>query len=158
MRQTLSGAEEAAIGAYVSEALASCLAVGRLAMQNRFPSDQSLVDDFQAELRIIITEAIELSYMIREKMITANYEPYVPAGGAPFDPKFMAVEQQEKAAPDDRVICTTGIGLLYWRKEGGEGTSKTSPKLAFKKAQVFTVGNFHVLNSATRANKKNGRK
>ncbi|KAG8937834.1 hypothetical protein FRC00_000358 [Tulasnella sp. 408] len=158
LRQTLSGGEQAAIGAYVSEALANCLAVGRLAMQNRLPNDQSLMDDFQDELRIIMTEAIELSYMIREKMITANYEPYVPSGGASFEPKFMTVEQQEKAAPDDRVICTTGIGLLYWRKEGGEGTSKTSPKLAFKKAQVFTVGNLHVLNSAARAKERKERK
>lgn len=138
LRRALSTLEQSAVQAYASEALASCRAVGRLVMHSQCPNDQSLEDAFQAPLRDIVEEAFRLATMIQENIITANYGPFLPRSGDPFDPETMVVEKGDKVSPNDQVVCTTSIGLLCWKKEGRDSTSSLSPQYVFKQAQVFT--------------------
>lgn len=145
MRRLLSDGEERAIQAYVDEALAHCRIVGKLAMKDRCPNDQAFTAAFRPQLRVIIEEAFKLLTTIQERMLTVNYEPYTPPNGDEFNPEFMDVDQEDKTFPNDHVVCTTGLGLFYWRKEGREATSKMSPKSVFKKAQVLTEGNLNYL-------------
>ncbi|KIO27485.1 hypothetical protein M407DRAFT_232745 [Tulasnella calospora MUT 4182] len=147
--QSLASQKQSAVQAYVSEALARCRIVGRLVMKSQCPDDQAFENAFQTQLRAIMEEAFELSTAIQERMITANYEPYMPRSGDSFQSEFMAVEKGDEIFPDDHVVCTTGIGLLYWKKEGRENTSRLSPKLVFKAAQVFTEGNLMELVAST---------
>ncbi|KAG9044027.1 hypothetical protein FS837_008863 [Tulasnella sp. UAMH 9824] len=145
LRGALSNMEQLAVQAYVSEALANCRVVGRLAMKSQCPNDQAFEDAFQSPLRSIVEEAFGLSTMIQERMITANYGPFLPRSGDPFDPKTMVVEKGDKVSENDHVVCTTGIGLVCWKKEGRDSTSKLSPQFVFKEAQVFTEASLNDL-------------
>ncbi|KAG8957100.1 hypothetical protein FRC00_004472, partial [Tulasnella sp. 408] len=80
-------------------------------------------------------ESFAPSTTIQEKMITANYGPYLPQIGAPFDPESMVVEKGDKVSANDQVVCATGIGLLCRKKEGRDSTSRLSPEYVFKPAQ-----------------------
>ncbi|KAG8929280.1 hypothetical protein FRC00_001497 [Tulasnella sp. 408] len=143
--RTLPSLEQSAVQVYVNEALANCLVVGRLAMKSQCPNGQAFEDAFQDPLRSIMEEAFRLSATIQEKMITANYGPYLPRIGAPFDPESMVVEKGDKVSANDHVVCTTGIGLLCRKKEGRDSTSSLSPEYFFKPAQVFTEASLNNL-------------
>lgn len=73
-------------------------------------------------------------------MITANYEPFIPSDGDEFDPESMVVAQEDNSFPNDRVVCTTGLGLLCWLEEGSEDALEMSSSSVFKEAQVLTEG------------------
>lgn len=145
LREALSSREQSAIRAYASEALESCRAVGRLTMKSQCPNDQALENAFQAPLRAIMEETFGLATIIQEKMITANYGPHLPPSGAPFDPESMVVEKGDKVSANDQVVCTTGIGLLCWKKEGRDSSSRLWPQYVFKQAQVFTEASLNDL-------------
>ncbi|KAG8902707.1 hypothetical protein FRC01_009499, partial [Tulasnella sp. 417] len=143
LRRILSTQERTAVQAYVRETLAHCRVVGQLVMKSHCPNEKTFEDAFQAQLHSIMEEALGLSTILQERRITANYEPFVPPTGAPFQPESMVVETRDKIFANDHVVCTTGLGLLYWKKEGRERTSERSPKHVFKEAQVFTERNLN---------------
>lgn len=113
-------------------------------MKSHCPDDQAFEDAFKTQLHAIMDEAFGLSTIIQERRVTANYEPYMPPSGTPFQPESMVVETRDKTFPDDYVVCTTGLGLLYWKKEGRVRTSEPSLKHVFKEAQVFTERNLNM--------------
>lgn len=143
LRRVMSSHERSAVRTCVREALAHCGVVGRLVMKSHCPDEQAFKDAFQPQLHAIMDEAFGLSTIIQERRVTANYEPYMPPSGTPFQPESMVVETRDKAFPDDHVVCTTGLGLLYWKKEGRVRTSEPSPKHVFTEAQVFTERNLY---------------
>lgn len=131
---------EVQVQAYIDEALGHCRTVGQLAMKDCCPNDRAFAGAFRPQLQVIMEEAFKLLTAIQARMITANYEPYIPSDGDEFHPESMVVAQQDNPFPNGRVVCTTGLGLLYWSEEGSEDASEMSPSSVFKEAQVLTEG------------------
>ncbi|KIO22621.1 hypothetical protein M407DRAFT_216245 [Tulasnella calospora MUT 4182] len=142
LRQLLESNDEAAIQAYVNEAHELCQTAGRLAMKNRCPDGESFRNTLQPQTREIVEEAFKLLTTIQEKMVTANYEPYIRPNGRPFRSDKMNLSKQDKEYPNDHVVCTTGFGMLYSRRTGRELTSESRMHI-FKKPQVLTEANLH---------------
>ncbi|KAG8922379.1 hypothetical protein FRC00_007506 [Tulasnella sp. 408] len=130
--------EEQAIQFYANEALTYCRTAGRLVMKTRCPNDQVFATSFEMKLKEIMADAVKLLTTFQEKWTTTNFEPYTPGNGARFSAGVMEVGKQDKYFDNDRVVCTTGLGLLYWSKNSRENTSGPPQKYIFKKVQVFT--------------------
>lgn len=110
-------------------------------MKNRCPDDESFGNAFGIQTKEIIEEAFKLLTTIREKVVTRNYEPYILANGRTFRPEGMTLDKQDRAYKHDHVVCTTGLGMVYSRKNGREVTSEQPRMTLFTKPQVLTEGN-----------------
>ncbi|KAG8996768.1 hypothetical protein FRB90_012642 [Tulasnella sp. 427] len=134
--------EEQAIEIYVNDAMKTCRTAGQVLLKNRCPAPEAFATVFEPKLKDIIRHAFQLLTDIQESMMTTNFEPYVPPSGIPFDPKNMDVNPQDKADyAGDVVVCVTGVGLLYSRKNGRERTNEVPMKDVFKKPKVLTEAN-----------------
>lgn len=133
-------AHDQAVQYYVQEALHHCRLAARLALRNSCPDDQTFINTFQAQLTAIMDDAFKLQGSIQEKMLTANYDPYLPANGTPFREDFMEVDKADEVFPEDTVVCTTRLGVTLSRKKGRENSWDVE-KEVFLKAQVLTEGN-----------------
>ncbi|KAG9043147.1 hypothetical protein FS837_009946 [Tulasnella sp. UAMH 9824] len=135
--------EEQAIQVYGNEALGYCRTAGRLVMKNRCPDDYAFAATFDPKLKEIMADAVKILTVFQEKRITTNFEPFIPEKGARFSAENMEIGKQDKLFDNDRVVCITGLGLLYWGKRGRENTSGMPTKYIFKKVEVFTENNFN---------------
>lgn len=130
--------EEQAIEAFANEALGYCRLAGRLIMKNRCPDDQAFANAFQLQMKEIMDETFKLLTNIQEKIMTTNYHTYRPPNGGPFSSETMDVDKQDRRYPNDIVVSTTGLGLLYSQKKGREISNQPPPMYVFKKPQVLT--------------------
>ncbi|KAG9009251.1 hypothetical protein FRB90_008495 [Tulasnella sp. 427] len=134
--------EEQAIEIYVNDAMKTCRTAGQVLLKNRCPAPAAFATVFEPKLKDIIRHAFQLLTDIQESMMTTNFEPYVPPSGIPFEPKNMDVNPQDKTDyAGDVVVCVTGVGLLYSRKNGRERTNEVPMKDVFKKPKVLTEAN-----------------
>ncbi|KAG8929075.1 hypothetical protein FRC01_004907 [Tulasnella sp. 417] len=117
LRQVVRG-EDVAIRIYVKEALGLCHTATRLAMKNRCPDDESFTNALEPQMKEIVEEAFKLLTAIQEKMVTANYEPYTRENRRSFRSDRMTLGKQDSEYPDDHVVCSTGLGMVYSRKKG----------------------------------------
>ncbi|KAG8938220.1 hypothetical protein FRC04_009248 [Tulasnella sp. 424] len=129
-----------AVQLYIQEALHHCRLAARLALRSNCPDDQTFINTFQAQLTAITEDAFKLQGSIQEKMLTANYESYLPVNGTSFQEEFMEVDKADEVFPKDTVVCTTRLGVTLSRKKGRENLWDVE-KEVFLKAQVLTEGN-----------------
>ncbi|KAG8938627.1 hypothetical protein FRC04_008140 [Tulasnella sp. 424] len=129
-----------AVQLYIQEVLHHCRLAARLALRSSCPDDQTFVNTFQPQLTAIIEDAFKLQGSIQEKMLTANYDSYLPANGTPFREDLMEVDKADQVFPKDTVVCTTRLGVTLSRKKGRENLWDVE-KEVFLKAQVLTEGN-----------------
>ncbi|KIO27476.1 hypothetical protein M407DRAFT_232735 [Tulasnella calospora MUT 4182] len=135
--------EDTAIQIYVKEALDLCQTATRLAMKNRCPDDESFESALKPQTKEIVEEAFKLLTTIQEKMVTTNYAPEVRGNGRTFRPEKMTISKQDTEYPNDRVVCTTGLGMLYSGKKGRELSSESTRMHTFRKPEVLTEGNLN---------------
>ncbi|KAG8918679.1 hypothetical protein FRC01_001726 [Tulasnella sp. 417] len=125
----------------VDEALTNCYLAARLALKSSCPDYQAFVDAFRGPVTEIMEEAAKLRTNIQEKMLTANYEPYLPAPAVSFKAESMEVDLKvDRVFLRDTVVCTTRLGLGSSRKKEREN-SQVLLRENFLKAQVLTERN-----------------
>ncbi|KAG8929080.1 hypothetical protein FRC01_004912 [Tulasnella sp. 417] len=131
---------EEAVQSYVREALEYCRIAARLALKSACPDNQTFVDDLQTQMTEIMEEAFKLRADIQEKKVTANYDPYLPRNGTPFQSDLMEVTKGDEQYSNDTVVCTTRLGMICSRKRGRENSSDVMKEVALK-PQVLTDQN-----------------
>lgn len=131
---------ERAVQFYVREALEHCYLAARLALKSSCPDDQAFLDAFHAQMTEIMEETFKLRTKIQEKMLTANYDPYLPTNGTIFRSDIMEVAKEDEEHSKDTVICTTRLGMISSRKRERENSREPVKELSLK-AQVLTDRN-----------------
>lgn len=131
---------EEAVQLYVREALGYCRLAARLALKSACPDDQAFLDAFQAQMTEIMEEAFKLRTIIQERMLTANYDPYLPKNGEAFRADIMEVPKEDEKHSKDTVVCATRLGLISSRKRERENSSELMKELSLR-AQVLTDRN-----------------
>lgn len=129
--------EAEAVQNYVKEAINHCHIAARIAMQGRCPNYQIFLDAFQAQTQEIIKEAFKLRTNIQERVLTANYDPYIPANGTAFRAETMGIDEEDQRFNNDVVVCTVRLGMMCSRKNGRDSSSNIINEL-FEKPVVLT--------------------
>lgn len=138
MRNDVS-AEEASgsLESRVERAILSCRhGLGLLLKQKTVPKLETELD---APVREVLEASIKLARVIHEEAMGKNYVAVAVNSGTRFDAQEMVLEAEEDSATsDDRVACSTRIGLYYTRKQERRGEESTQ-RVILRKAQVVTM-------------------
>lgn len=108
-------------------------------MKHAYPSLEQLSAAFRGPVREIFLEAIKLARIIREDVISKNYRTIALDPETKFDPRTMSLEDEsDSVASDDRVVCTTRLGLFYSYKQGNVNTGAPEHVLLCKTQVIPT--------------------
>lgn len=126
---------------HTSFATGKCYRVAVLLFKSRSPTASQIETSFDEQVAEILTMAVKLSGMLKEKIVTADYVIYSPSATHDnvFDPAMMDVTDPDSIPPAGTpVMCTVRIGLAMSSKAGREREAPLQ-KILFRKPQVVTL-------------------
>lgn len=100
------------------------------------PSLRHFHQVFSPDVEEIMRRTFKFASMLKEEVVTKNFASVYPIPGDEFNNGVMLTEEGE-AAPNDRVGCTTRLGLSYAFKPARENAAKQTKN--FVQAQVVTA-------------------
>lgn len=110
-------------------------AVLQLILKEACPPISTIRDVFQQPVLEVLTEVCKLARMTREDVISKNYHVISFRADKEFIARQMFVEEGDTATCEDRVACTTRLGLIYTSKQV---RTKMEECVVLKKAQIVT--------------------
>ncbi|KAG8902815.1 hypothetical protein FRB99_004082 [Tulasnella sp. 403] len=121
----------------VDKAVLWCYAVTSVTFRERNLDLHSFTESCKTSMVEIFEEARKLVIMVREEIVTAQYESNVPVSGDAFDKDLMVLEGGDTPEEGDEVVCTVRLGMTRSYKGSREATA-TVVKEGFVKAEVIT--------------------
>lgn len=103
---------ENALQSYVDEAIENCYLAACPVLKGSCPDHRIFLDTFGTQITEIMDEAAKLRTNMQEKLLTANYEPYLPAPGARF--KLKAWRWTRRTAGYRGTLSFVPPGLAWY--------------------------------------------